>query len=106
MTMISVMRAAAVAGMIVSGQLALGQSRPVADAPSASARSSGADTTTVTASAFPVRLETSRNFNILEPNYFLTGGQDLRGRDELGSTRYANQVKFRVAVRYHVLAMG
>lgn len=60
-------------------------------------------TDTVRHSAFPFGLPDSRYFNMLEPNYFLTGFQDRNGRDSLGGTQYANQVKFRVAVRYRVL---
>lgn len=54
---------------------------------------------------FPFRLFSSDNFNMLEPNYFISGLQDAHGRDSLGAAHYANQVKFRVAVRYRIVSL-
>lgn len=51
-------------------------------------------------------LPASPFFNLSEPNYFLFGFQDFTGNEPVASGAYANQGKFRVAIRYRILTLS
>jgi phospholipase A1/A2 len=52
-----------------------------------------------------VPLVNSRNFNLTEPNYFLFGFEDFTGGNPVAPGVYANQVKFRIAIRYRLVTV-
>jgi phospholipase A1 len=56
--------------------------------------------TGVTVEAGLRKMPASAYFNILEPNYFLTGNQH-----DVTPGTYANEVKFRIAVRYELIEL-
>lgn len=51
-------------------------------------------------------LSQSPHYNLIEPNYFLFGFENLCQNATLSPGAYARQVKFRVALRYRVLSLG
>lgn len=54
----------------------------------------------------PTRFPSSRRFNLTEPNYFLFAFQNKSEKRSLDPFEYQRQIKFRVALRYHAVAIG
>ena len=51
-------------------------------------------------------LPASRNFNFSEPNYFLFGFEDFTGQSPVAEGVYANQITFRIAIRYRLFGVS
>jgi phospholipase A1/A2 len=45
-------------------------------------------------------------FNLTEPNFFLFGFEDLTGGSPVPAGAYANQIKFRIAIRYRLMSVA